>query len=74
MLLVQDGSNAGIVFRDDSYGNVARDLDELFGSTRDTDAYNRDLRGRVNRGALGAAERGRSVTLAIGMASTQTNM
>ncbi len=32
-----------VVFRDDSYGNVARDLDELFGGTYETDLHNPDL-------------------------------
>lgn len=41
---VQYGINTvTIVFRDDSYGNVARDLDELFGSTYGTDLHNPDL-------------------------------
>ena len=41
---VQYGINTvTIVFRDDSYGNVARDLDELFGSTYGTDLPNPDL-------------------------------
>ena len=29
-----------IVFRDDAYGNVARDLDELFSGTYETDLLN----------------------------------
>ena len=32
-----------VVFRDDAYGNVARDLDELFGGTYETDLHNPDL-------------------------------
>ena len=32
-----------IVFRDDAYGNVARDLDELFSGTYETDLLNPDL-------------------------------
>ena len=32
-----------LVFRDDAYGNVARDLDELFGGTYETDLLNPDL-------------------------------
>ena len=32
-----------VVFRDDSYGNVARDLDEMFGGTYGTDLHNPDL-------------------------------
>ncbi len=32
-----------VVFRDDAYGNVARDLDESFGGTYGTDLYNPDL-------------------------------
>ena len=32
-----------VVFRDDAYGNVARDLDELFGGTYETDLLNPDL-------------------------------
>ena len=32
-----------IVFRDDSYGNVARDLDDMFDGTYETDLYNPDL-------------------------------
>ena len=32
-----------IVFRNDSYGNVARDLDERFGGTYDTDLHNPDF-------------------------------
>ena len=41
---VQYGINAAtIVFRDDAYGNVARDLDDLFGGTYETDLLNPDL-------------------------------
>ena len=32
-----------IVFRNDSYGNVARDLDDLFGGTYETDLLNPDF-------------------------------
>ncbi len=32
-----------VVFRNDSYGNVARDLDELFGGTHETDLHNPDF-------------------------------
>ena len=32
-----------VVFRNDSYGNVARDLDEVFGSTYETDLHNPDF-------------------------------
>nr|MDE0501446.1 thiamine pyrophosphate-binding protein [bacterium] len=32
-----------IIFRNDSYGNVARDLDELFGGTYETDLHNPDF-------------------------------
>ena len=32
-----------VVFRDDAYGNVARDLDELFDGTYETDLHNPDL-------------------------------
>ena len=32
-----------VVFRNDSYGNVARDLDEFFGGTYETDLVNPDL-------------------------------
>ena len=32
-----------IVFRNDSYGNVARDLDEMFGGTYETDLHNPDF-------------------------------
>ena len=32
-----------IVFRNDSYGNVARDLDDLFGGTYETDLHNPDF-------------------------------
>ena len=32
-----------VVFRNDSYGNVARDLDEFFGGTYGTDLHNPDL-------------------------------
>ncbi len=32
-----------VVFRDDAYGNVGRDLDELFGGTYETDLHNPDL-------------------------------
>ena len=35
--------SATIVFRDDAYGNVARDLDDLFGGTYETDLLNPDL-------------------------------
>ena len=41
---VQYGINAvTIVFRDDAYGNVARDLDEMFAGTYATDLLNPDL-------------------------------
>ena len=41
---VQYGINAvTIVFRDDAYGNVARDLDEMFAGTYATDLVNPDL-------------------------------
>ena len=41
---VQYGINVvTVVFRDDSYGNVARDLHELFGGTYGTDLHNPDL-------------------------------
>ena len=41
---VQYGINAvTIVFRDDAYGNVARDLDEMFAGTYETDLVNPDL-------------------------------
>ena len=32
-----------VVFRNDSYGNVARDMDEAFGGTYDTDLHNPDF-------------------------------
>ena len=32
-----------VIFRDDSYGNVARDLDDMFGGTHATDLHNPDL-------------------------------
>ena len=32
-----------VVFRDDSYGNVARDLDDFFGGAYETDLHNPDL-------------------------------
>ena len=32
-----------VVFRDDAYGNVARDLDELFAGTYETDLHNPDM-------------------------------
>ena len=32
-----------VVFRNDSYGNVARDLDERFGGTHETDLHNPDF-------------------------------
>ena len=32
-----------VVFRNDSYGNVARDMDEVFGSTYETDLHNPDF-------------------------------
>ncbi len=32
-----------IVFRNDSFGNVARDLDEFFGGTYETDLHNPDF-------------------------------
>ena len=32
-----------VVFRNDSYGNVARDLDEVFGGTHETDLHNPDF-------------------------------
>ena len=32
-----------IVFRNDSYGNVARDLDTVFGGTYETDLHNPDF-------------------------------
>ena len=41
---VQYGINVTtIVFRNDSYGNVARDLDEMFGGTYGTDLHNPDF-------------------------------
>ena len=41
---VQYGINVTtIVFRDDSYGNVARDLEEFFGGAYGTDLVNPDL-------------------------------
>ena len=41
---VRYGINAvTIVFRDDAYGNVARDLDEMFDGTYETDLVNPDL-------------------------------
>ena len=41
---VQHGINVTtIVFRNDSYGNVARDLDEMFGGTYGTDLHNPDF-------------------------------
>ena len=41
---VRYGINAvTIVFRDDAYGNVARDLDEMFDGTYETDLANPDL-------------------------------
>ena len=43
-----------IVFRNDSYGNVARDLDERFGGTYDTDLHNPDFVGFAESfGAVG---------------------
>ena len=32
-----------VVFRDDSYGNVDRDLDEFFDGSYETDLHNPDL-------------------------------
>ena len=32
-----------VIFRNDSYGNVARDLDDLFGGTYETDLHNPDF-------------------------------
>ncbi|MCY3862119.1 MAG: thiamine pyrophosphate-binding protein [bacterium] len=32
-----------VIFRDDSFGNVARDLDDLFGGTHETDLVNPDF-------------------------------
>ena len=32
-----------VVFRDDSYGNVARDMNEIFGGTYETDLLNPDF-------------------------------
>ena len=32
-----------VVFRNDSYGNVARDLDTMFGGTYETDLHNPDF-------------------------------
>ncbi len=41
---VRYGINATtIVFRDDSYGNVAQDLDEFFAGTYETDLHNPDI-------------------------------
>ena len=41
---IQYGINVvTVVFRNDSYGNVARDLNELFGGTYGTDLHNPDL-------------------------------
>ena len=41
---VQYGINVvTVVFRNDSYGNVARDLNEMFGGTYGTDLHNPDL-------------------------------
>ncbi len=41
---VQYGINViTIVFRDDAYGNVARDLEEMFDGTYETDLLNPDL-------------------------------
>ena len=41
---VQYGLNVVVVlFRNDSYGNVARDLDESFGGTYGTDLHNPDF-------------------------------
>ncbi len=41
---VQYGINVvTVVFRDDSYGNVARDLDDMFDGTYGTDLHNPDL-------------------------------
>ena len=41
---VQYGINVvTIVFRDDSYGNVSRDLEDFFGGTHATDLHNPDL-------------------------------
>lgn len=43
-MAVQYGINVTtIVFRDDAYGNVSRDLNEFFGSTYGTDLHNPDL-------------------------------
>ena len=43
-----------VVFRDDSYGNVARDLDELFSATYETDLHNPDfVRFAESFGAVG---------------------
>ncbi len=36
-------NTVALVFRDDAYGNVARDLNELFGGTYETDLLNPDL-------------------------------
>ena len=41
---VKYGINAvTVVFRDDAYGNVARDLDDFFGGSYETDLHNPDL-------------------------------
>ena len=43
-----------VVFRNDSYGNVARDLDEVFGGTYETDLHNPDfVKFAESFGALG---------------------
>ena len=43
-----------IIFRNDSYGNVARDLDEAFGGTYETDLHNPDfVRFAESFGAVG---------------------
>ncbi len=43
-----------VVFRDDAYGNVARDMDELFSATYETDLHNPDfVRFAESFGAVG---------------------
>ena len=52
---VRYGINATtIVFRDDAYGNVARDLDEMFDGTYETDLLNPALVKSPSRSAQSA--------------------
>ena len=60
-----------VVFRNDSYGNVARDLDEAFGGAYETDLHNPDFVkfaesfGAVGMRASGPMELERLIPLAL---------